>query len=63
MPLKLTCSRCGREIEKRGFCPHCRREEANERQSIAWHDLTTLEVIRLDEQLEEKYKNAGQVKP
>lgn len=56
---KITCRRCGREIEKRGNCPKCEREEAQERRSIDWRGLTTQEVIRLDVQIENKYKNAG----
>jgi len=56
---KIACRRCGREIEKRGSCPHCQSEEVNERRSIQWQKLPMLEFVRMDEMLEEKYKNAG----
>jgi len=59
MTAKLTCRRCGREIEKRGHCPHCRMEEARERHAINWAKLPMREFVRIDEALEEKYKDVG----
>jgi len=57
---KITCRRCGRAIEKRGVCPHCEREEMLERRSVNWGAIEdTRELIRLDVEIENKYKNAG----
>ena len=59
MKEKITCRRCGREIEKRGQCLHCQREEVNERASVQWRELSAMDLVRKDVELENKYKNVG----
>jgi len=55
----IVCRRCGREIEKRGSCPHCCEEEVKERCAVKWSELPMREFVRKDEEIEEKYKDVG----
>ena len=55
----MNCRRCGKEIEKKYFCPSCYDEEYKERNSINWANMTFEEFFELDGKLIEKYKNVG----
>jgi len=59
MNKKLFCGRCGKPITKKGECLSCRLEEVRDHAAVVWRDLTTPQVIKNDEELCEKYKDAG----